>query len=71
MGPLLILIMSLMEQHTTWAIPMGNMVRLGMTRPGLWAGCTCCFLLLLQEAVVEETSVSKETVKLLFLFVSK
>lgn len=39
---------------------MGNMVRLGMTRPGLWAGCTACFLPLLQGVVVEETSVSRD-----------
>lgn len=40
-------------------------------KTGLWAGYTGCFLLLLQGAVVGETSVSKETLKLLFLFVSK
>lgn len=62
MGPLLILIMSPMGQHTTWAIPTGNTVRVGTT------GCaSCLLLLLLQGAAVGDTSVSKETLRLLFV----
>lgn len=58
--------MHLMGRHTTWAIPMGNMVRLGLTRSGQWAGWAGCSLLL-QGAVIEEASVSRDLEIAVFL----